>query len=149
MGAEKMVFKNALKIYLGVVLFFFLMKLLGLDDITELRVLNFGFVFWGVNSVIKENIFKNNNTNYLQNLFLGLFTSLASVFFILISFTIYLHYIEPSFIQVVEDSTLWGNDLTPTLIAVAIFMEGMASSVVCSFIVMQFWKNQKRPNENA
>ncbi len=144
-----MVFKNALKIYLGVVLFFFLMKLLGLDDITELRVLNFGFVFWGVNSVIKENIFKNNNTNYLQNLFLGLFTSLASVFFILISFTVYLHYIEPSFIQVVEDSSLWGNDLTPTLIAVAIFMEGMASSVVCSFIVMQFWKNQKRPKENA
>ncbi|PHR69134.1 MAG: hypothetical protein COA67_11335 [Lutibacter sp.] len=148
MGVEKIVFKNALKIYLGVVLFFFLMKLLNLDTVTELRILNFGFVFWGVNSVIKENIFNNNNTNYLQNLFIGLFTSLLSVFFIIISFSIYLFYIEPSFIHVVEDSSLWGSDLTPPLISAAIFIEGMASSIVCSFIVMQFWKNKKNPNNN-
>jgi hypothetical protein len=36
--------------------------------------------------------------------------------------------------------------LTPSLISVAIFIEGMASSIICAFIVMQFWKNKKVPS---
>ncbi|AOW21359.1 hypothetical protein [Urechidicola croceus] len=146
MGVEKIVLKNAIKIFLGIVVFFFLMKLLRLEHITQLRVLNFAFVFWGINSAIKENFKHNQNSLYLQNLFIGLFTSLLSLIFIIVSFTVYLFYIEPSFINVMEDSTIWGKTLSPPLLAVALFMEGMASSIVCSFIVMQFWKNKKIPS---
>ncbi len=147
MGVERIVIKNAIKIYLGIVLFFFLMKLLNLDNISELRLLNFIFVFWGINGAIRQNIFENGNTNYLQNLFIGLFTSLLSLVLIIFSFTIYLFYIEPSFIQILGDSSLWGENLTPPSIAVALFIEGMASSIICAFIVMQFWKNKKPQNK--
>tara|TARA_B110000114_G_scaffold45328_1_gene48016 strand:+ start:6793 stop:7233 length:441 start_codon:yes stop_codon:yes gene_type:complete len=146
MKIEKIVFKNAVKIFLAIIAFFFLMKLLGLEKINELRILNFAFVFWGVNNAIKESIYLNKVNDYLQNLFTGLFTSIISVIFTIIAFSIYLHYIDPQFIKVVENSALWGGELTPSLISAAIFIEGMASSIICAFIVMQFWKNKKVPS---
>ena len=71
MSVEKIVINNAVKIFLGIVLFFFLMKLIGLDEFTELRILNFAFVFWGVNTAIKQNRKTQENSMYLHNLFIG------------------------------------------------------------------------------
>ena len=145
MSVEKIVFINAVKMFVGIVLFFFLMKLLGLESVTELRMLNFIFVFWAVNAAIKKNIEENQNSVYFQNLFVGFFTSLVAVLFLVISLAVYLFYIDPSFIRVIENSTLWGDTLTPPLIAFAIFIEGIASAMICTFIVMQYWKNKKIP----
>ena len=58
MGTNQIIIKNALKIVLGIVIYFFAMKLFGLDTISELRFLNFLFVVWGINSAIKNNIQK-------------------------------------------------------------------------------------------
>ena len=149
MTVEKIVLVNALKIFAGIVLFFFLMKLFGLESVTELRLLNFIIVFWGVNSAIKKNFIENQNSAYLQNLVLGFFTSFVAVILTSISLTVYLFYIEPSFIEVLESSTLWGNSLTPPLMAFAIFIEGVASSMICTFIVMQYWKNKKSLVSNS
>ena len=143
MSVEKIVFINAVKIFIGIVLFFFIMKLLKLEHVTELRLLNFVFVFWGVNSAIKKNILENKNSAYLQNLFLGFFTSFAAVIMTSISLAVYLFYIDPSFIEVLENSTLWGDSLTPPLMSFAIMVEGVASSMICTFILMQYWKNKK------
>ena len=143
MSVEKIVFINAAKIYVSIILFFFIMKILGLEHITELRLLNFIFVFWGVNSAIKKNLTEHNNSAYLGNLFIGFFTSFMSVIMISLSLAIYLFYIDPSFIEVLEKSTLWGQTLTPPLMSFAILIEGVASSMICTFIVMQYWKNKK------
>lgn len=143
MSVEKIVLSNAVKIFVGIVLFFFVMKLFGLDEITELRMLNFAFVFWGVNAAIKQNLETQEESMYIHNLFIGFFTSFVSVIMICFSLSVYLFYIEPSFIQVLENSTLWGSSLTPPLMAFAIFIEGVASSMICTFIVMQYWKNKK------
>lgn len=143
MNIERIVIKNAIKIFLGIVIFFFAMKLFGLEQVTELRILNFAIVFWGINSAIKENFQKNKSNDYLQNLFIGLFTSLVSLIMVIIGLTIYLYYIDPSFLQVMENATMWGNNLTPPLLAGAIFIEGMASSAVTAFAIMQFWKKKK------
>jgi|TARA_B110000305_G_scaffold241441_1_gene315614 hypothetical protein len=143
MSVEKIVINNAVKIFLGIVLFFFLMKLIGLDEFTELRILNFAFVFWGVNTAIKQNRKTQENSMYLHNLFIGFFTSFVSVIMVCIALTVYLYYIEPSFIQVLENSSLWGTSLTPPLMAFALFIEGVASSMICTFILMQYWKNKK------
>lgn len=143
MSVEKIVLINAVKIFVGIVLFFFLMKLIGLDEYTELRMLNFVFVFWGVNSAIKQNMETQHDSIYLHNLFIGFFTSFVSVIMICVSLSVYLFYIEPSFIQVLENSSLWGKSLTPPLMAFAIFIEGVASSMISTFIIMQYWKNKK------
>jgi hypothetical protein len=121
------------------------MKLLNLEQFTELRLLNFIFVFWGINNSLKTNIFKNHSTNYLENLYIGFATSFLSMLLLIFSLTIYLYYIDPSFIQIIENLKIWGNHLTPPLIAFAIFIEGISSSLVCTFILMQYWKGYKIP----
>ncbi|MFK5958607.1 MAG: hypothetical protein QM495_07010 [Lutibacter sp.] len=149
MNSQNIIIRNSLKIYLSIVLFFFLMKLFKLEQLTELRLLNFVFVFWGINSAVKKNIYINNNINYLQNLFIGFATSLLAVILLIFSLTIYLFYINPSFIHVIENLKIWGNHLTPIEIAFAIFTEGISSSIVISFILMQFWKGYKIPNRSS
>jgi len=143
MGTNQIIIKNALKIVLGIVIYFFAMKLFGLDTISELRFLNFLFVVWGINSAIKNNIQKNKDTFYISNLFIGVSTSVIAVGMIIIGLITYVSLIDPGFISVLEKSFLWGSNLTLPLIIFAIAIEGIASSVICSFILMQYWKNYK------
>ncbi len=143
MNTKNIILNNGLKIYLGIVIFFFVMKLLRLEQFTELRLLNFIFVFWGINNAIKTNIFKNRSNNYLENLYIGFATSFLAMILLIFSLTIYLFYIDPSFIHIIENLKIWGNHLTPPLISFAIFIEGISSSVVCTFILMQYWKGYK------
>lgn len=143
MGTNQIIIKNALKIVLGIVIYFFAMKLFGLDTISELRFLNFLFVVWGINSAIKNNIQKNKDTFYISNLFIGVSTSVIAVGMIIIGLITYVSLIDPGFIGVLEKSFLWGSNLTLPLIIFAIAIEGIASSVICSFILMQYWKNYK------
>ena len=62
---------------------------------------------------------------------------------IIIGLITYVSLIDPGFISVLEKSFLWGSNLTLPLIIFAIAIEGIASSVICSFILMQYWKNYK------
>ena len=146
MGTNQIIIKNALKIVLGIVLYFFFMKFLDLENVSELRFLNFIFVVWGINSAIKSNIINNKDTFYLTNLFIGVSTSVIAVAFTLIGLIIYVSLISPEFIIVLEKSFLWGSHLSLPLIVFAITIEGIASSVICSFILMQYWKNYKNKN---
>ena len=143
METKKIIAQNAFKIYAGIVLFFLIMKVFGLEKIMALRMFNFVIVIWGINSAIKMNIFKNHETNYLSNIFIGIATSLIAVFASAISLLIYANFISPNFIHVLESSMLWGDNLSISLITIVIFFEGTASSVISSFIVMQYWKNYK------
>ena len=146
MGTNKIIIKNSLKIVLGIVVYFFLMKLLGLESVSQLRFLNFLFVVWGINTAIKNNILKNKDTFYISNLFIGVATSIMAVAIVLVCLITYVSVIEPEFISVLESSFLWGSNLSLPLIIFAITIEGIASSVICSFILMQYWKNYKVDN---
>ena len=143
MDSNKIIINNALKIYFGIVAYFFAMKLLGLENIAELRVLNFAFVIWGVNTAIKKNISENLDNTYLTNLSIGFSTSILAILAIAISLTAYITLLDPSLLVIMENSSIWGGDLTMGLVLFAILIEGTASSVICSFLVMQYWKKHK------
>jgi hypothetical protein len=141
MGINQIIIINALKIVLGVILYFFAMKLLGLESTSELRFLNFIFVAWGINSSIKSNIKKNQDTLYISNLFIGVSTSIIAMGIILIGLIMYVSLINTGFISTLEDLHLWGKNLSIPFIVFAIIIEGIASAVIFSFIIMQYWKN--------
>ena len=143
METKKIITQNAFRIYAGIALFFLIMKVFGLEKIMALRMFNFVIVIWGINSAIKMNIFKNHDTNYLPNIFIGIATSLIAVFASAVSLFVYAKFISPNFVHVLESSLLWGDNLSVSLITIVIFFEGTASSVISSFIVMQYWKNYK------
>jgi len=143
MDTSKIIINNALKIYLGIVIYFFVMKLLGLENITKLRLLNFLIVVWGVNAAIKQNIFKNHNNTYLTNLSIGFSTSVLAVISVAISLIFYVSFINDNLLYIMENSSVWAKNLTLGKVVFAILIEGLASSVICTFIIMQYWKKYK------
>lgn len=143
MSTNKIIVKNGLLIYACIVVFFLLMKVLGLDDVSELRFLNFLFVFWGVNRAIKQNIELNDQDSYFNNFYVGFGSSIIGIALTILGLIIYVGFIDPSFITVLENSSLWGKELSLGMVVFALAIEGTASSVMCSFILMQYYKNHK------
>ena len=119
------------------------MKIFGLDEIVELRSLIFLFVIWGVNASIKKIILNNKNSDYLSNFGQGIATSLIAVGMTVISLIVYIGFVDSKLLQLMENSLVWGNQLSLAEVIFAIAVEGAASSVICSLIVMQYWKNYK------
>ena len=117
------------------------MKLFGLADIVELRMLNFVILGLGVYIAIKQNIKVNKETDYLQNLGAGFIASVVAVGMFCFSSVFYLKFIDPEFIFILEKSGFWGGgELFPIQVAVAVFIEGMSSGLVMSFVMMQYFK---------
>ncbi len=143
MTSSKIIINNALLIFGGILGFFLLMKILGLENVSELRFLNFGFVLWGINRAIKTNMDTNKESLYLNNFSVGIGTSVLAVGLSIIGLIIYVDFINPSFMTVLEDSAFWGQNLSLGLVVFALAIEGIASSVICSFILMQYYKNYK------
>lgn len=135
--------KNALFIFSGIVVYFFLMRLLDLESYSGLRFLNFIFVLWGINNAIKTNIKENNETLYVRNLAIGIGTSALAVGMAIIGLIVYASFINPEFIYSIQESFLWTSELTLPLLIFALGIEGLASSVISSFILMQYYKNYK------
>jgi hypothetical protein len=143
MDTSKIIIRNGIKIFIGIVVYFFTMKLLGLEKITELRLLNFLIVVWGVNYAIKQNIFENGINTYLSNLSIGFSTAILAVLLVAVSLVFYISFIDNELIYLMENSRVWGNDLSLGEIIFAILIEGLASSIICTFIIMQYWKKHK------
>jgi hypothetical protein len=143
MDTSKIIIRNGIKIFIGIVVYFFTMKLLGLEKITELRLLNFLIVVWGVNFAIKQNIFENEINTYLSNLSIGFSTAILAVLLVAVSLVFYISFIDNELIYLMENSRVWGNDLSLGEIIFAILIEGLASSIICTFIIMQYWKKHK------
>ena len=141
MSTTKIILKNAFFIYVGIVVYFLLMKILGLDGVSELRFLNFIFVLWGVNNAIKTNMNLNKETLYISNLSVGTATATLGVAFTIIGLMIYVGFINPEFMTVLENSSFWGKELSLVKVIFALAIEGIASSLICAFILMQYYKN--------
>lgn len=143
MNTRKIILTQGVKIFVLIGTFFLMMKVFNLEHITELRLINFVFVYWGVNEAIRKNITSNMNTAYLTNLSIGYLTASLAVLLTAASSMVYLFYIDPAFLMQTHRMNLWGANLTPPLISFAILIEGLASSMICSFVLMQYWKNFK------
>lgn len=145
MNTNKIILTNALFIYGCIVAYFLLMKIFGLDNVAELRYLNFLFVFWGVNRAIKMNIDITNEDSYFSNFYVGFGASVIGVALTIIGLMVYVGIMDPNFIKVLENSSLWGKELSLGMVVFALAIEGIASSVICSFTLMQYYKNYKAP----
>ena len=131
--------KYGIFIFLSLVGYYFIMKAFGLHDNMWLRGLNFGIVFFWL---YQMNHSKKESTKYLEQFANNLIAAATGVLMFSLSIFIYLTWLNPEFMNVMEQSWMFSNILTPALISVAVFIEGIASSVVLSLIVMQIFKNK-------
>jgi putative Mn2+ efflux pump MntP len=114
MSKTKIIFKNAMLITILIGGFFFLSKLFG-----------------------------HNETNYATNYGIAFGTSALGVIFSTIGVLIYVSLINPNFLNELNNSFLIGGNLSIYELVFTLIIEGLASSIVGSLMVMQFFKNHQ------
>ena len=144
MSQTKIIIRNAVLITSLIGGFFFICKFFGLENNPYLRFMNLFFVVIGIRKAIITNIYTNKETKYTTNLGLGIQTSAVAVLLSIIGVIGYIELINPEFLSTMNSSFLIGGDLTLAELFFTLLIEGMASSVIGSFVIMQFFKNHDK-----
>ena len=144
MSTNKIIITNAVLITLLIGGFFFLSKLLGYADNGFLRFLNLVFVLIGIQRAIKTNIYTNNITKYSANLGIGIQTAALAVALAIIGVVGYIEVINPDFLDTMQQSFLIGGNISTPELILTLVIEGFASTIIGSFMVMQFYKNHDK-----
>ena len=139
-NVEKSVVRYGVLTAVGLILFFFFMKLIGLVEVYELRVLNAVFLFTGVYLSIRAYKDRASHPGYLGGLGVGLLTSAIALLIFSTFVIIYLAGINPEFMEALKQDEYFGQYLNPYIAGVAIFLEGTISGLLVSFILMQYYK---------
>lgn len=134
---------NGVIVYICIAIIFVIMELLNLSDEIYLRLINFIPVIWGINRTIKTN-YKEHLDGYFSNLVSGILTGLTSLALVLISFVIYVEIRgEHAYLRRFAESYIFGGgDPSIYQFCIGLALEGIASSVIVSFALMQYWKDK-------
>jgi hypothetical protein len=124
----------------GLILYFLIMKFLGFEENFYLRIFNFLIVIAGVYFGIRHLFRSRQRVTYFEGITAGFKTSLTGVVTFVAFLAIYVSFIDPSFLRIMENSQIWGAHLNMYQSAFAVTVEGIASSAVISFAWMQYFK---------
>jgi len=133
---------NGFIIFIGIGIYFLLMNLLGLSNVFFLRLFNIVFIFYGVNRTIVSNLI-DGQKEFLSNAISAFFTSSIGVFLSVLGLFVY-SYINggDAFINNLSKSFLFGGEPSINLYCFSLFIEGIASSVIVSLLLMMYYNNK-------
>lgn len=134
---------NGILIFISIGIYFLFMELLGLSDVFLLRLLNIFIVVYFINKTIKSN-YREGKTEYLENIISGSLTSLIGV---ALSVAGLLAYISMkggnAYLANLSKNFLFGGG-EPSMYqyCIGLLFEGIASSIIITFTLMQYWKDR-------
>ncbi|WP_136667710.1 hypothetical protein [Flavobacterium sp. H122] len=134
---------NGIMIFIGIGVYFLSMELLGLSDVFILRLLNIFIVVFFVNKVIKSN-YKDGRIEYLDNLISGTLTSLIGVALSVAGLLAYISFKGGNeYLSHLSKNFLFGGG-EPSMYqyCLGLLFEGIASSIIITFTLMQYWKDR-------
>lgn len=135
-------FRNGTIIFVGIGIYFLVMEMLGLSDNFYLRILNIFIVLYGTNRTIKANIYDGQN-DYLFNLTSGAMTAFIGVILSVIALNIYIHLRGgAAYIKTLSEAFLFGGSPSIYQYCAGLLFEGLASSAIGAFTLMQYWKGK-------
>lgn len=131
--------KHGLLIAIGLIILFFIMRALDLAHVVELRVLNFFVMLAGILMAIKTFRKKNpEDFTYFRGMGLGILTGvIGTVIFALFIF-FYVNNIDPDFLQAIKENQPFGRFLNSYMVAIILAIEGIASALLISFIIINY-----------
>lgn len=142
---ERIGIKYGLLTALGLVLYFLLMKVIGLVHVVELRFLNAIILTIGIIMAIKalKNV-KQGKMKYLQGIGVAYITALVATVLFAIFMVVYIKAFDDKLLEVLTAENLFGErmSITPGLVIfIVLMLEGMISGVMIGFIAMQWFKS--------
>jgi len=140
--------KTGVYSFIGIALFFLLMKLFGLEGVSYLRLFNLVIVVYMTNRLARINFLEDHNIEYSRQIASLFIANIITVALSVFAFVLYTKLIDPAFLRNYGD-TIWFGGANIREAAAALILEGVAGSVIVSFSVMQYWKDMKhkRPEE--
>lgn len=135
---------------LALIAYFLLMKLFGLETQFWLRVFNVFIVGGAIYMLLNRRIRRDHDAvGYFGGLGLGIRMTVTAVVLFVIFLAIYVNFLDPHFLEVLQESKMWGTDVSLDLAMVGILVEGIVSGMVITFILMQFFKAYIHPRQDA
>ena len=138
---DKVAIKYGLIIFISLVIYFLLMKFIGLFEIHELRGLNFFILFGGIWLALKH-YRQRSGLNYFEGIALGSLTGLTGVLPFAVFIFFYLQ-VDTRFMANIVATEAFGQFLNPYILAFLIAFEGGISAVLVSFGMMQYLKKSR------
>jgi hypothetical protein len=134
---------NGLIISGGIALLFLLVNLIGLQKLTYLRALNAFIVFYGIYRTYKMN--KNSGVNSLgENLISMLKTGIVGVVSSVIGLAVYATFQGgQAYLDTISYGFLYGKNPSLNEYCFGLLIEGIASAVIISLIIIQSSKVRK------
>ncbi len=131
----------------GLIGYFLFMQLIGLGHILELRVLNLVILLSGIVVAIeKYKTLTNKNMEYLTGYGIGGTVTIIGVSIFSIFLGFYLHF-DKVLMEHIRSNALMGHYLDSYTAAFAVFGEGIASGIIASFALMQWYKKYTHQTE--
>lgn len=132
--------KLSLVLSICLFVYFIIVKNIGYADRVELRMFNFLFLL-GFGYYLQRELWCKG-ANYLQSGILNTIMLSLGVFFFASYMLIYGNLIDPSFGESIVNNQSLPVDINYSISVFIVMMEGMSSSVIASFILLQWYKNK-------
>ncbi|MBD1395981.1 DUF4199 domain-containing protein [Pontibacter sp. JH31] len=143
---EKVGLKYGLFTAFGLIGYFLLMKLIGLEQIIELRFLNGLIMAIGVTLAIRAyKISKNGEIGYFHGLGTGIITAVLATVIFAVFMVVYIKAFDDSLLDVLAGEQFFGENMAITpgvVIFMVLMVEGVISGFMVSFIAMQWFKRR-------
>lgn len=139
--------RNGLLMFAALVGFFLLMRALGFAGTHWLRALNVVFVFILIRNAISTYRQKSGGSYYddfADFFWIGVRTSLLGIGLFAAFVAIYLDQLDQQFMADLAVNDSFGGEITPVSAGVIIFVEGMASALICTFAYIQLVKSKTK-----
>lgn len=130
--------------FAGIALLFLLCKLLGWENIPFLRSLNFVIVFYFTNLLARKYHMQLKENGYLRMFAALTLMNFVTVALSVASFAVYAAVFDPEFVTQFVGGFLWSDHITLKEACLALTIEGLASGVTLSFMLMQYWKVERK-----
>jgi hypothetical protein len=133
--------RNGFLIFLGIGIFFLAMDFLGLANRNYLRTFNAVIVLYGINKTLKYNS-STGTIDYLENLISGFKTGIIGIVLSIIGLIIYIYSNGgESYLSKLSDTFFFVGKTNTIQYCSVLFFEGIASSLIGAFTLMQYWKD--------
>lgn len=127
----------------GLIGYFLLMLAFNLGHNYWLRVFNALILYFVIQAAIKKykSVSKSNfYEDFIEFFRVGMSAGVIGILGFVVFIAIYLDLIDPAFMQEVKDMETLSPYLTPVTAAGIVLIEGVTSTFICSYLVIQFQK---------
>jgi len=126
--------------FLAVGAYFLLMKLFGLENVTELRLFNIVILVLMTNFLARKNVRENKNFNYIEGLVSLLVANFITAALSTLAFLVYVKVFNGDLLSSFKNHYIADGTFNLYVAAAILFFEALASGLAISFISMQYWK---------